>query len=231
MARPTRRRVRSISIATARSSRRRRRARTATTRARGSTPARPRSATARTPTATRAQYSAVPCTTAPACGNSTAGTAICDQATQTVGACSTDVTCACAPDSTAMSECRNCVLDFEHGSGAADVKVCEPAIDTMIDTQGACSQLPCTVEVVATTGGWEATVASTSQGPFTELATGVTSAFGMRVASDRRDDHGGRIGRHGVAGPDDEPGADAVRASISSSRRRSARAPVRRRTR
>lgn len=128
-----------------------------------------------------AQYSAVPCTTAPTCGNSTAGTAICDQATQTVGTCSTDIACACAPDSTAMSECQRCVLNFEHGTGAMDVKVCEPAIDTMIDTQGAC-QTPCTVEVVATTGGWDATVASTSQGPFTKVATGVTSAFGMRVA-------------------------------------------------
>jgi Putative metal-binding motif len=129
-----------------------------------------------------AQFSAVPCTTAPTCGNSTAGTAVCDQATQTVGTCSTDIACACAPDSTAMADCQRCVLSFEHGTGANDIKVCEPAIDTMIDTKGACSQTPCTVEVVATTGGWDATVASIAQGPFTKVATGVTSAFAMRVA-------------------------------------------------
>jgi hypothetical protein len=51
----------------------------------------------------------------------------------------------------------------------------------MIDTQGACAQLPCTVEVVAATGGWDATVASTAQGPFTKLATGVTSELALRV--------------------------------------------------
>ncbi|MEO8840784.1 MAG: putative metal-binding motif-containing protein [Kofleriaceae bacterium] len=129
-----------------------------------------------------APYSVVSCTSAPSCGNSTTGTAVCDQTTRTVGTCSTDVTCACAPDSTVMSECRKCVLDFAHGTGAGTVSVCEPAIDAMIDTQGACSAAPCTVEVVATTGGWDASVAATSQSSFAKLATGVTSAFALRVA-------------------------------------------------
>jgi len=128
------------------------------------------------------RYSAVPCTNAQLCGTSTTGTAVCDQATQTVGTCSTDVTCACTPDSTAMSECRKCILSYEHGNSMANIKVCEPAIDAMIDTAGACSQTPCTVDVVATTGGWDASVAATSQGPFAKAAIGVSSAFALRVA-------------------------------------------------
>jgi hypothetical protein len=128
------------------------------------------------------QYSAVPCTNAAtACGGSTAGTALCDQATQTVGTCSTDVACACAPGSVAASECRRCVLGFEHGSNNA-MQICEPAIDATVGMSGLCTQTPCTMTVVSTTGGWQATVATTSQGMFAATAVGVVDAFALRVA-------------------------------------------------
>jgi hypothetical protein len=125
------------------------------------------------------QYSAVPCMTT-ACG-SASGTALCDEATQTVGACSADVTCACAAGSADASECRRCVVDYSHGTNSGQ-KICEPAIDAMVETSGACSQAPCTVTVISTTGGWQATVAATGQGPFAATAAGVTSDFALRVA-------------------------------------------------
>jgi hypothetical protein len=61
------------------------------------------------------------------------------------------------------------------------VTACLPALDASVETQGYCSEAPCTVDVLGTRGMWSASVAATSNGPFAKVATGVTSAFALRV--------------------------------------------------
>jgi len=159
-----------------------RRAKTATTRARGFTLARPRSATARTPTATRPRYSAVAVHQRAAVRHLDDG----HRGVRSGDANRRHVldgryVCVHA-DSTAMSECRKCILSYEHGNSMANIKVCEPAIDAMIDTAGACSQTPCTVDVVATTAVGMRASRRRRKGPFAKAAIGVSSAFALRVA-------------------------------------------------
>jgi hypothetical protein len=136
-------------------------------------------------------YVIVPCTASDTCAEANNGVALCDQATQTTGACSVGNACVCAMAPT-DSACRRCTLTFAHGTTTTDVTPCQPAIDVTVGLNGMCTNGgTCAVTVLGTRDGWTASVASTSQGPFGSSATGVMSAFALRVSRPAGDITGG----------------------------------------
>jgi len=139
-------------------------------------------------------YVAVPCMPigVGTCATANDGVAICDQATQTTGACAVANACVCAMAPTDTG-CRHCTLTFAHGTTTAGmVTPCQPAIDATLGLDGMCSGGgTCEITVIGTRDGWTAKVAATSGGTFATTATGVTSAFALRVSRPDGDIAGG----------------------------------------
>jgi hypothetical protein len=121
-------------------------------------------------------YTVQSCTDGSLCGT-TAGTALCDDTTGTLGACHSDVRCVCA--TSGSSACAKCVLEFIHGSNGSELDPCEPQEGT-VSTSGLCEATTCTVYVTATHGGWQAYVGATSQ-QLGAIATNVKAQFVLKV--------------------------------------------------
>lgn len=92
--------------------------------------------------------------------------------------CRPDPACTCA-DGT-VTGCTRCVLDFMATSISTQQTPCAPSVGLLTLT-GCTEALPCTIEVVGTTGGWDATVASLVTGPFSKKAVGVHAKVVLRV--------------------------------------------------
>lgn len=111
-------------------------------------------------------------------GGSVCGTGVqvCDELNPGArGACMPDPACACA--SGALG-CTRCVLDFSTTSDPGKQTPCEPAVGHL--TLDGCTITPCTVEVVGTTGDWEASVGLLETGPFLAKVVGAHTVF-LRV--------------------------------------------------
>ena len=102
------------------------------------------------------------------------GVALCDDRTGAVGTCQSDPQCLCA---TGATSCTKCQIKHPMQTMAGAIQPCQPGIGTL-STQGQCDGGdPCTVDVLAVRGGWEALVAASTSGPFGKTATGVGSSF------------------------------------------------------
>lgn len=126
---------------------------------------------------------AVPCT--PAGGTVCAdpstqmGVALCDDRTGTVGACMSDPGCLCAQNAPG---CVRCILqDATNDPPPNQVVPCQPGVG-QVSTQNLCDGgSPCTVQVLAVRGGWDARVGTTASGPFGSVAVAVGSSFYLRA--------------------------------------------------
>ena len=110
-----------------------------------------------------------------ACPNSAQmGYALCDDTTGTLGTCQDDPACVCAAGT---GICTRCTIAHGPPPTSTTITPCQPGIGTM-STQNLCNGgAPCTVEVVGTSGGWDALVAQSSTTSFGIKASGVGSSF------------------------------------------------------
>jgi hypothetical protein len=113
-------------------------------------------------------YAVEPCTASNVCmgPGTTAGVALCDDTTGTLGTCQSDVRCLCA----AGTGC----------SKGGELDPCEPQ-EAMISTGDTCANNTCTVYVVATKGPWQAEVATGSQTQLGPIAKNVMGQFLLKV--------------------------------------------------
>lgn len=125
-------------------------------------------------------YLAVACTSGNACPDPSTGMgiALCDDTTGMVGACQADPGCSCATSGNAG--CTQCVIAHPLGTTVGQISPCQPGIG-ILSTQGLCEGGTCQVDVALVRGGWEAKVATTDQGSFDRVATGVTGSFALEA--------------------------------------------------
>jgi len=112
------------------------------------------------------RYVAEPCANDPtSCAGATdRGVQLCDDRSgEPVGACVADPACACAAGSPG---CNRCALAFQTTAAIDHQAPCAPSVGKL-RLEACTSDVPCTVEVIATSGPWRAFIAQTAESGFT----------------------------------------------------------------
>ena len=106
------------------------------------------------------------------------GVALCDDTSGVQAPCQSDGQCLC---DTTSSGCTKCQIAHLAVTMTGSITPCQPGVGQLMSPQGCDGGSPCTVAVVATSGGWDAAVAQSLVTGFDQEVTGVGSSYFLRA--------------------------------------------------